>query len=138
MKNLKANIMLSRGDLDSAELLANQCVKAATKRGIKKYLGKAERLLGEILIEREQYDQSEDKLRTALTLLEEVGNPKQIWETSASLAELYKRMNRTDLQREQSQKAVGIVKSTAEKLQDKTLKATFLAASPIRQIIEKT
>jgi len=135
MKNLKGNILLKRGDLDSAELIANQCIEAAKKRGIKKYIGKAIRLKGKISIERGSYDQSENRLRTALTLLEEVGNPKQIWTTLADLANLYKRMNRPDLQRELSQRAVTVANNTAEKLKDNFIKENFISAPQIKQLI---
>jgi len=136
MKDLKGNILLCRGDLDGAESLAKECVEAAKIRGIKKYIGKAERLIGRILTERGQYDQSEDKLRTALTLLEEVGNPKQIWMTLTSLAELYKRMNSSDLEQEQWQKAAKIVTRTADELQNSALRETFVSAAPVGQILE--
>lgn len=136
MRDLKGNILLGRGDLDGAESLAKQCVEAATKRGIRKYIGKAERLLGRIFTEREQYGQSEEKLRYALSILEDVGNPKQIWMTHTALAELSKRTNRTDLEREQWQRAAQIVTHTADELQDSALKDTFVGAAPVRQILE--
>jgi class 3 adenylate cyclase/tetratricopeptide (TPR) repeat protein len=136
MNDLKGNILLGRGDLDGAESVAKQCIEAATKRGIKKYVGKAERLLGKVLTEREQYDQAEAKLRDALKKLEEVGNPKQIWITLAALAELYKKMKRYDLEREQRQKATQIVANTAEGLKNQDWQETFLNASPIRLIFD--
>jgi class 3 adenylate cyclase/tetratricopeptide (TPR) repeat protein len=136
MKHLKGNILLERGDLDGAETLAKQCVKAATKRGIKKYVGKANRLLGKILTAKEQYNQAEASLYDAIEILGKVGNPKQIWMTMAAFAELYKKMKRSDLEREQWQKAAQIVTKTAEGLQDNKLKETFINASPVKAILE--
>jgi tetratricopeptide (TPR) repeat protein len=136
MKELKGTILLDRGDLDGAELLAKQCVGSAVKRGIKKYIGKAERLFGKILIERGQYDQSEEKIRHALSLLEEIGNPKQLWITHAALAELYKRMDRSDLEQMQWQKASKIVNSTADGLQNNNIKDMFINAHPVKMILE--
>ena len=72
-----------------------------TKRGIKKYIGKAERLLGKILTAREQYNQAEARLHDAIEILEKVGNPRQIWMTIVAFAELYKKMKRSDLEQEQ-------------------------------------
>jgi len=135
MKDLKGTILFDRGDLDGAESLANQCIKTAKNKGIKKYIGKAERLLGKISTERGQYEKSEDKLRTALTLLEKVGNPKQIWTTLEALAELYNQMNRPDLQREQSQKAALLVTKTSDKLEDNVLKERFISAATINKIM---
>jgi tetratricopeptide (TPR) repeat protein len=136
MKDLKGNILLGRGDLDGAATLARQCIEAATKRGIKKYVGKAERLLGKILTEQGQYGHAEDRLRYALAKLEDVGNPKQIWMTHTALAELCKRMNRADLQREQWQKAAQLMTNTADGLQDKNLRKFFISALPIRRVLE--
>ena len=135
MKDLKGNILLGRGDLSGAETVAKQCVEAAAKRGIKKYVGKAERLLGKILTEREQFDQAEAWLQDAIERLEEVGNPKQIWMTLDALAELYKKIKRSDLEREQWQKATQIVTNTAEGLKDRDLQKTFISAPPIRKIL---
>ena len=136
MIELKGTMLLDRGDIDAAEELANQCVKAATKRGIKKYIGKAERLLGKIYTDRGQYDHAEAKFIGALARLSEVGNPKQIWMTHKALASLYKKKNRSDLEREQWQKASQIVTKTADGLQEKKLKEMFINAPPIRQIIK--
>jgi hypothetical protein len=72
----------------------------------------------------------------ALTKLEEVGNPKQLWLTHTALARLYDKMNRHDLEREQWQAAASIIKSTAEDLEDKELRTTFINADPVREILK--
>ena len=136
MKDLKGVILLKRGDLDGAEELARQCLKVATKRQYKKYIGRAERLFGQILIERGACDLAETKLMQALTKLEEVGNPKQLWITHSALAELYEKMNRHDLERKHWQEAASIIKSTADDLKDKELRKTFINAKPVREILE--
>jgi tetratricopeptide (TPR) repeat protein len=136
MKDLKGRILLRRGELDGAEELAQQCLAAALKRGMKKYLGRAERLLGRTLTAKGAHDQAEEHLQTALIKLKEVSNPKQIWLTSTALARLYEKMNRHDLEREQWQMTRAIVESTADGLYDKTLRTTFINAAPIREIME--
>lgn len=136
MKDLKGVLMLKRGDLDSAEDLAQQCLNVATKRQYKKYIGRAERLFGQILTGRDAYDLAEAKLREALLKLKEVGNPKQLWITHTGLAGLYEKMNRHDLEREQWQAAAFIIKSTADDLEDKELRTTFVNAKPARHILE--
>jgi tetratricopeptide (TPR) repeat protein len=137
LKLVKGNIHLSRGNLDEAEELARGCLDTAAKRGYKKYSAKAERLLGDTLIRRENYEMAEDSLRSSLSRLEEVGNPKQIWTTHTHLAHLYKEMNRHDLSREQWQAAASLVQSTADGLQDKDLRETFTTAAPVREIMER-
>jgi tetratricopeptide (TPR) repeat protein len=135
MQNLKGNILLSRGDLDAAEALAFECLEGARKRKYKKYVGKAERLLGQVLAERQAYDQAEARLKSGLNELEEVGNPKQLWLTRSGLARLYGKMGRPDLEREQWQAARAIVEATAAGLLDEKLRTTFLNAAPVRDII---
>jgi class 3 adenylate cyclase/tetratricopeptide (TPR) repeat protein len=136
MKDLKGAILLKQGDLDSAEDLAQQCLNVATKRHYKKYIGRAERLFGQILTERGAYDLAESKLRDALLKIEEVGNPKQLWITHTALAGLYEKMNRHDLEREQWQVAASVITSTADDLQNTELQTTFVNAKPVREVLE--
>jgi class 3 adenylate cyclase/tetratricopeptide (TPR) repeat protein len=136
MKDLKGTIVLSRGDLEGAEEIAKDCLDTATKRGMKKYVGKAERLFGQILTMRGAYDLAEAELKSALAKLEEVGNPKQLWMTRTALARVYEKMKTPDLGREQWQAAGAIVEYTADGLQDEGLRRTFLNAAPVREIIE--
>jgi class 3 adenylate cyclase/tetratricopeptide (TPR) repeat protein len=136
MKDLKASILLSRGNLEGAEELAREYLDTSTKREFKKKLGRAERLFGKILTSRGAHDLAEAKLMDGLAKLEEVGNPKQIWITHAALARLYEKMKRPDLERERWQAAASIIASTAEGVQDERLRDTFINAVPIREIME--
>jgi class 3 adenylate cyclase/tetratricopeptide (TPR) repeat protein len=136
MNDLKGKLALERGDLDGAESITNECLQIAKDWIYKKYEGKAERLMGQILTAREAYEQAEDHLRTALSTLEEVGNPKQLWITHTVLAQLYEKIKRPDLEREQWQAAKVIIDSTADGLQDENLRTTFINAAPVREIIE--
>ena len=137
LKDLKGTILLSRGELDEAEELAKECLEIAEKRDFKKYIARAERLFGKILTERGAHDQAEAKLRAALTKLEEVGNPKQLWITHTALAQLYEKMKRSDLKREQWLAAMAVTESTADGLDDEQLRATFINAAPVKKIIER-
>jgi hypothetical protein len=56
--------------------------------------------------------------------------------THTVLADLYKKMNRFDLDQEQWQKAAQIVTRTADELQDSALRETFVSAVPVRQILD--
>jgi class 3 adenylate cyclase/tetratricopeptide (TPR) repeat protein len=136
MKDLKGMMLLSRGDLESAEEVAREYLDTSMKRGFKKNIGKAERLFGQILTMRGAHDLAEAKLLAGLAKLEEVGNPKQIWMTHVALARLYEKMGRPDLERERWQAAHSIIASTANGLQDERLRDTFVNAAPIREIME--
>jgi len=138
MQDLKGTILLTRGDLDGAEAAANQCLAVATKRHYRKYLGRAERLLGQVLAERGAYDPAEAKLTAALTELEAVGNPKQRWITHTALARHYAKMGRPDREREQRQQAARVVQSTADGLRQGGLRDTFLQAAPVRDILDNS
>jgi tetratricopeptide (TPR) repeat protein len=137
MMDLKGRILLRRGDLDEAEQIAQRCLDVAIERQYKKYVGKAERLLAQIATEKGAYDLAEVKLRTALSKLEEVGNPKQLWITHSALARLHQRMGDTDEERNQWGAAAATVRSTADGLKDEVLRSVFLDAPPIREIMEK-
>ena len=136
MKEMKGNILLSRGEIDDAEQIALECLDVVSKRRYNKYIAKSERLLGRILTVRGACDQAEVKLKEAVTKLEAVGNPKQLWITHTALARLYKRMKRPDLEREQWLAAAKVAESTADGLQEKSLRTTFVNAAPIREIME--
>jgi len=136
MKDLKGTILLDQGDLDGAKELAKDCLDIAEKRDYKKYVARAERLFGKILTERGAHVQAEAKLRASLTKLEEVGNPKQLWITHTALAQLYEKMKRSDLEREQWQAARVVVESTTDGLDDEQLRTTFINAAPVREIME--
>jgi tetratricopeptide (TPR) repeat protein len=135
MKDLKGNILLRRGDLNGSEKLARECLDVATRYESRKYIGRAERLLGRILTEKGACDQAESKLKSALTNLEKVGNPKQLWLTHTALSKLYEKISRSDLEQEQWRIAASIIKSTANDLEDKELQKTFINASPVKEIL---
>jgi tetratricopeptide (TPR) repeat protein len=135
MKDLKAAILLGRGDLDAVEGLARECLEVGRQRGYQKYVGKAQSLLGRVMTERGAYDKAEDNLRSAQAVLEKVGNPKQIWITEGHLAKLYEKINRHDLAREHRQAAAKVVQKTTDGLSDHQLREGFLNALPVREIL---
>jgi tetratricopeptide (TPR) repeat protein len=136
LKLMKGSVLVDRGDLEGAKAIGQQCLALAKRRGYKKYEGRAVRLLGQTLTAEGAYDRAEEHLRAALTQLEEVGNPKQLWITHSAIARLYSKMNRPDLEREQWQAAKAIVESTADGLEVEILRRTFINATPVRRIME--
>ena len=100
-------------------------------------MGRAERLFGLILAKRGSCDLAEAKFMQALAKLNEVGNPKQLWLNHIALAKLHEKMNRSDLERKHWQEAASIINSTADDLEEKELRTTFINAKPVREILEK-
>jgi len=137
MNDLKATILLGKGDLNGAQVLAEECLRVAIEKGMKKYIGRAHRQLGRIGSERKAFEGAESHLRIALSILEEVGNPKQLWLTHTALARLHEKMNRADLAGQEWRAAAAVVDSTAKGLSDEALRSTFLAAAPVRTIVER-
>ena len=90
------------------------------------------------MTDRGAHDAAEARLIDAITKLEEVGNPKQLWITHTALARLYEKMKRPDLQREQWNTAAAIIQSTADGLQDEALRDTFLNAAIVREITDNS
>lgn len=137
MNELKGNILLHRGDTDGAEELGKKCLYRVSKRGFKKYIGRAERLLGRVLLQKKAYEQAEAKFKSALATLEKVENPKQRWITHADLARLYERKQRPDLKRQQWQAAARLVEFTGDSLKENKIRRTFLGAMPTREIVKQ-
>ena len=138
MKDLKGIIMMTRGNLEGAEEIARQCLETSTRKGYKKNIAKAERLLGQILGKREAHSLAESKLSAALSKLEEVGNPKQLWITRVALARLYESLKRPDLEREQWKAAASIIRTTTQEISDQDLRRTFSNSAMVKEIMEHT
>jgi class 3 adenylate cyclase/tetratricopeptide (TPR) repeat protein/ribosomal protein L40E len=137
MKDLKASMLLDRRDLDKAQGIAEECLETGTYWKMKKYIGKAERVLGKVMTQRNAFDRSEEHLKTAFQYLDAVGNPKQLWKTRSAIAELYEKMNRPDLAREQWLAAASIIHGTADGLKEEALRKTFIEAVPVQAILKR-
>ena len=137
MNLLKGKILCDRGEIDKAEQIAHYCLEIGIQNKWLKYVGRAERLFGEVLTRKKAIERAEDRLKSALEKFEEVGNPKQLWITHTAMAKLYEKMKRPDLERDQWQAANAVVESTADGLDDEQLRATFINAAPVKKIIER-
>jgi tetratricopeptide (TPR) repeat protein len=84
-----------------------------------------------------QGEQAEATLSRALTIAREIGNPPQLWKTYQALGALYEWQ--ADLDRAQAayQSASDVIDGVAERLQDRELRRTFLAARPVQEIRER-
>ena len=66
-----------------------------------------------------------------------MGNPRQLWESHASLASVLGKLRRNSEAREQWGMAEEIIQSTANGLSDSELREGLLKAEPIREILSK-
>jgi hypothetical protein len=95
------------------------------------------RLLGEIQSKRNDPNNAIKNLTEGITLLKEVGNPRQLWQAHESLGSIYESIGRSSEANEQWGAAKEIIQNTANGLSDHKLKEGFLSAEPIKRILSK-
>jgi tetratricopeptide (TPR) repeat protein len=137
MSYLAAQILVSRKDLSQAEMLIRKNLKKAREDHAKKREGGFLRLLGEVQFSQDEIDNALNSLKEAIRILEEVGNPRQLWQAYASLASGLAKHKRTGDAREHWGAAEEVIQNTAKGLSNRELRAGFLEARPIREILSK-
>jgi tetratricopeptide (TPR) repeat protein len=137
MDYLTSQILLLRNDVDQAQSLIQKNLEIIRREHSRKMEGGFLRLLGNIQFRRNESDNAIATLKEAIHLLKEVGNPRHLWQTHATLASTFDKLGRLSEKREQWQAAMAVVESTADELKDEGLKTTFINAAPIREIIER-
>ena len=138
MNYLAAQILVGRKELGPAEALIRESLNTAREDHAKKREGGFLRLLGEVQFSHDEIDHAVDSLKEAILILEEVGNPRQLWQAHASLASGLAENKRVSEAREHWKAASEVIKSTADGLSDRDLRAGFLEAKPIREILSKS
>jgi tetratricopeptide (TPR) repeat protein len=137
MNYLAAQILLFRNELAEAQALIEEGIKSAQILHFKKREGGFLRLLGELQVRRDEPENAIAKLGESISMLEEVGNPRQLWQAHASLASAYNKMGRHSEEQEQWGSATQIIHNTANGLSDRQLREGLLKAEPIREIFSK-
>ena len=137
MKYLAAQILVSRGELSQAETLIRKNLERAREEHAKKREGGFLRLLGEVQFGHDEIDNALSSLNEAIQILEEVGNPRHLWQAHAALASGLAKHKRPGDAREHWGAAAEIIQNTANGLSDRELRAGFLQAKPIREILSK-
>jgi class 3 adenylate cyclase/tetratricopeptide (TPR) repeat protein len=132
---LASLILLERGNIDEARPRIIKNLEISRREHTKKIEGRFLRLLGEVQMERGEYDSAIWSLSEAIQILREVGNPRQLWQAHASLASVYDKLGRVSEAREQWGVAVDVIRKTAKGLSDRELREGFLGAKPIREIL---
>jgi tetratricopeptide (TPR) repeat protein len=137
MNYLAAQILVCRKEMTRAHTLIKKSLKRAREEHAKKREGGFLRLLGEVQFSRDEIDSAVDSLKEAIRVLQEVGNPRQLWQAYASLASGLAAHKRMGDAREHWRAAAKIIQNTANGLSDSELRAGFLEAKPIREILSK-
>ncbi|MBI2946512.1 MAG: hypothetical protein HYY23_02630 [Verrucomicrobia bacterium] len=70
----------------------------------------------------------------ALTLALEIGNPPQLWKTYQTLGELHERKAERAQPRAAYASALEVIEQTAQRLQDESIRRTFLSAQPVQRL----
>jgi tetratricopeptide (TPR) repeat protein len=134
---LTSLILLQRGNIDEAQARIAKNLEITRREHTKKIEGRFLRLLGEVQMRRHEPDAAISSVREAIWTLKEVGNPRQLWETHASLATTYDKLRRISEAKEQWGAAAKLIRKTADGLPDRRLREGFLKAKPIREILAK-
>ena len=137
MNYLAAQILLFRNEISKADALVQEGIKTAQILNFKKREGGFLRLLGEIQIRRNEPENAITNLGEAISILEEVRNPRQLWQVHACLASAYNKMGRQSEEREHWGAAAQVIHNTANGLSDRQLREGLLKAEPIREIFSK-
>jgi class 3 adenylate cyclase/tetratricopeptide (TPR) repeat protein len=138
MDSLAAEILLQRSDLDQAEMIVYKNLKISQETHARKHEGRFMRILGEIQILRKRPDNAISNLSESIQTLKEIGNPRQIWQAHASLASVLDKLGKHSEARDQWREAAAVIQRQAGSLSEPELRAGFLEAQPIREILAKT
>jgi hypothetical protein len=133
MDYMASQILLNRNDVGRAEALIQKNVQITRKEHSKKMQGSFLELLAEVQVRRNEFENAAGGLNKAILILEEVGNPRQLWQAHASLA--FNNMGRSSEAREHWGAAATVIRGLANGLSDRELKQGFLQAEPIRAIL---
>jgi len=138
MNYLAAQILLSRNDTAQADTIIQKNLKLAKDKLMKKRQGCFLRLAGELLLKQNEFENALNYLRESIHLLEEVGNPRQLWQAYASLAAAFHYAGRSSEAQENWGLAADLINSTANRLSDNELKSGFLNADPIKKVLSNS
>jgi outer membrane PBP1 activator LpoA protein len=138
MNYLAAQILLIRNDTAQADTIIQESLKLVKNKLLKKRQGCFLRLAGELLLKQNDFENALNYLRESVHLLEEVGNPRQLWQAYASLASAFDNTERSGEARENWGLAADLINKTADRLSDNELKSGFQNADPIKRILSNS
>jgi class 3 adenylate cyclase/tetratricopeptide (TPR) repeat protein len=137
MDYLSAQMLLKQNELDQAESLIENALENAREKHLKKREGGFQRLLGDLHVRLNNPENAVRNISDALQTLNEVGNPRQLWQAHASLACAFDKMGKPFEARAQWRSAAEVINNLANGLSDGELKEGFLQARAIRDILSR-
>jgi tetratricopeptide (TPR) repeat protein len=137
MDYLASQILLQRENVGQAEPIITKNLEKSRTEHRRKNEGRFLRLLGEVQMKRNEFDHAISSMSKAILILKEVENPRQLWQTHASLASVYDKLRRGSEARQQWGAAAEVIRKIAGGLSDRKLREGFLSANPIRDILTK-
>jgi tetratricopeptide (TPR) repeat protein len=137
MNYLAARILLRRNDLERAESVIRENLDSVRRTQSKKREGSLLRLLGEVNLRRMEFDHAFSNIHQSISLLKEVGNPRQIWEAHSALGRAFDQTGRSSEARDHWRAAAEIIQKTANGLSERDIREGFLKAAPVREVFSK-
>jgi len=82
-----------------------------------------------------KFEAAIQNMRKGISILEQVGNPRKIWESRAALASAFEKMGKVSEAREEWGNANSVIQNVVSGLSDLKLREGFLSAKPVRDIM---
>jgi tetratricopeptide (TPR) repeat protein len=120
---------LRHGELDKAREYIVRLEETAREHEVHKYIGVANQLMAELLIEKNDLEGAEQHFNAALAELNDYPAPLVAWKVHAGMARLKSLSNDAAGAAEHSARALEIVQSVAANVADEKLRNTFLTAA---------
>jgi tetratricopeptide (TPR) repeat protein len=130
-------VLLNKGDLEKSLQMAEECLDLAESTESNKNKIKGYRLRGQIFIAQEEYEKAERKIKKALEIAKQIGNPPQLWKTYVALGDLRLAQKKKNVALKAYHDAISVIENVAGSLDDETLKKTFLKSLHVRSIYKK-
>jgi tetratricopeptide (TPR) repeat protein len=127
-------ICLHKNETDEALNYAEMAFKVAEKTLNKRGIIRVNRLMGEIYLTRGELSNAEEKLKRALVLAKEVGNPPHLWKTDFALGQLKEAQGLHQEARRNYEEALNVTQRLSWTLQDKKLRDIFLDSDHVTRI----
>jgi tetratricopeptide (TPR) repeat protein len=127
-------LALLRGDADQARRFAEQSLEISTETTSRKFESWAWRIKGESATMRHAWSEADESLRRALTIAEDIRQPRHTWLTHLALGRLRAAQGRRDDAHQSFRAAWAIVTALRAKTRDPGLRAGLESAPLIREL----
>jgi class 3 adenylate cyclase/tetratricopeptide (TPR) repeat protein len=138
MEYLLAKIHLIKGEYDQAEKIIKTNLKRTRNNHSRKMEGGFLRLFGEIKFRKNHLEGAIETLHEAISILNEIGNPRNLWEAHAILASINQKAGNNTEAGANWNTAATIITKVSKGLSDKHIRQRFLNAQPVRAILSNT